>query len=250
MKNKILCLDIETTGLDKLSDHIIQLSYEIYDFNENKTLKEYNKIIRPMDENFTISDEAFKKHRFTKEFILENGIDIKYAIQSLSHDISQCDALLTYNGNSFDLVFISEYCKRYKIDFNIPSSMVCYDSYVIEQKLNPRTLEAVYKRYTGNELLGVHNAMVDIKATIDIFKKQIELTELNDSEYELLSMSGFVGYDKDRNIIFTSGKYKNKIISDIIKSDPRYISWVFENILKDELNTKKKIIEEYKNLEK
>lgn len=249
MKNKILCLDIETTGLDKLNDHIIQISYIIYDFDKNETLKEYNKIIKPLDEDFVVSDDSFAKHGLSKEFIIENGIDVKYAIQELVYDISNCDAILTYNGNTFDLAFISNYCKRYNIPFDI-QQINCYDSYLIEQKLFPRTLEAVYKRYTGKELDGVHNAFFDAKATIEIFKKQLEMVDMGDCCSELLSTSGFVGYDKDKNIIFLNGKYNNRLVREIIATDPKYIDWMFKNVIQDELNTKKKIIEEYKKYKK
>jgi DNA polymerase-3 subunit epsilon len=98
-----------------------------------------------------------------------------------------------------------------------------YDGLVVERQLNRNTLSATYKRYTGEELEGAHDALADVKATLVVMQKQVALLDsLEDiNPYNAVKLDSVVG----RDFIFTIGKYKDKFVWWVQKNDPSYIDW-------------------------
>ena len=75
----------------------------------------------------------------------------------------------------------------------------------IYKKLNPRNLSACYLQYTGKELDGAHDAMIDTDATVDILDEMLKV------EDDLKGMSttdlhNFVERNEGR--VDFSGKFK------------------------------------------
>ena len=84
--------------------------------------------------------------------------------------------LLTYNGNSFDIKFLNEECKRWGLELPITGKKF-YDAFAMECRFNPRDLSSVYKKYTGKDLDGAHDAFNDVKATAVVFLEQMKTME-------------------------------------------------------------------------
>jgi len=109
------------------------------------------------------------------------------------------------------------------------------DSYLILSKMEPRTLESVYKRYIGKTLENAHSAEEDILATIEIFKKQNEIYELpeNIEELEKLTVDRSKMIDlsgkyklEDGKVMVCFGKYQGKPFKEAHAQDPSYFEWV------------------------
>ena len=168
MKN-LVCIDIETTGLDKKNNHIIQLSAVKINSETFEEIDSFKSYIKPL-KDFTIEDGAFEKHGLSKVFILEQGKTIKEIGQDFIDFIEDCD-ILSYNGMSFDIAFIDKDFSEagISIDWSKHKSI---DVYSIECTLNSRRLEDVYKKYTGNDLINAHDALSDVRATIEVYKHQ------------------------------------------------------------------------------
>ena len=161
MKN-LVCFDVETTGLSQKEDFIIQLSMVKLD-EHLQEIDSRNWYIKPVH-NYEMKPTSIEKHGITKE-VLESKFK-GYCLKLLFFD--NCD-ILTYNGNSFDMGFLYKDLKLVGIDFDF-SDRTFYDAFVLYKQLYPSTLEAVYKRYTGKELDNAHNALNDVRATIEVFK--------------------------------------------------------------------------------
>ena len=248
MNKFILCWDVETTGLNPKEDFIIQLAAirfnkETGEFKDGKSW-----YVKPAHA-YTISPKAEAVHGLSKEFIDANGRYFKEVAAEFFAMMEDAD-LLTYNGNSFDIKFLYEECKRWEIEFPVVDKK-CYDAFSMECRINPRNLGAVYKKYTGEDLEGAHDALNDVIATCKVFLSQLDLIggyEEADgwSENNLLSPDGTIrnaaAPGEDIRIVFNVGKYKESEFMEVTRKDPSYIKWYMENLAS---NHTKKILSRY-----
>ena len=237
MNNKtknIVALDVETTGLSFTEDYIIQLAAVKFDNNFN-IIGVFNELICPIND-FTITEEAFQKHGLTKETILKEGKSLRDVGHIFSDFVGDCD-ILTYNGKAFDIRMLVKDLRL--VNCSLSLDRVFYDSYLLEAKLNPRTLDAVYKRYTGKDIVKAHDALYDVYATIDVFKNQLQAFEkleeplhLDDimslDESKIVCLDGMIRNEGEL-LFFNKGKYRNTEFMEVTKKDPSYIKWFMNN---------------------
>ena len=99
-----LIFDVETTGLlpkyngASLSafPYIIQLSFVLYDTDENKIKKVYNKYVQ-LNKAVEITPEISKITGITREMIDSRGIHVCEAIQEFFHIYMEADVLVGHN---------------------------------------------------------------------------------------------------------------------------------------------------------
>lgn len=233
----IVCWDVETTGLNPKEDFIIQLALAKFKKDTYEITEQKKWYIKPAHQ-YTISPQAQEVHGLTKEFIDANGIYFKEIAQEFFDLIKDAD-LLTYNGNSFDIKFLYEECKRWNLELPI-NDKVFYDSFSMECRFNPRNLATVYKNYTGKDLEDAHDASVDVMGTIAVFERQMKFHKLgydeidNWQENSLLSPDGTIrntaAPGEELKIVFAVGKYKDSEFMEVTKKDPSYIKWYMENM--------------------
>ena len=226
----IVCFDVETTGLSQKEDYIIQLSMVKVDSNLNKKDSK-NWYIKPIH-NYEIKSTAIEKHGITKDFLEQNGVSLKDIGQEIIDFVEGCD-FLTYNGNSFDIGFLYKDLKivGYNLDMN---NRTCYDAFVLYKMMYPSTLEAVYKRCTGKELSGAHNAINDVEATIEVYKcLRNENVEVDESVFAIASPENSIKrviIDGKESLVFSFGKYKDAEFMSVYKTDPQYVKWFLGNV--------------------
>lgn len=237
MRN-IVCYDVETTGLSTQTDKVIQLS--AVKFNEDfEIIAQFDEYIRPIGE-WHMSEGAEEVHGISTKFVMENGKLLKDVGAKFLEFIEGCD-ILSYNGNRFDIKILTLNLREVGLDLQI-DGRVFFDSYLLESKLQSRKLGDVYRRYTGKDLEGAHNALNDVIATVEVFKYQ--LAEFGDRGYDMdqimgfeeikiLSIDGMIKRSSNPNepeeIVFARGKYKDVDFMDVIQRDPGYIKWFMEN---------------------
>ena len=121
MGNKILFIDIKTTGLPKNWNssyedidnwpRLVQLSYMLY-FGEKLYCKE-SFVIKP--DNYEITIESTKIHGVTNRFAEENGVDIEIVLEKLLKIVDISDFVVANNFDFSKKVIESEVCR---IDFH------------------------------------------------------------------------------------------------------------------------------------
>jgi DNA polymerase III epsilon subunit-like protein len=119
---KVLVFDTETTGLPagrnlSIRDvgkwpHIIQLSYILYDTEQNNTITCIDDIIK-LDSDVNISKKSIEMHGITRSVSSRKGIDIKDAIDKFNSVIQKTDIIIAHNL-SFDKQMIMVECNRLK----------------------------------------------------------------------------------------------------------------------------------------
>jgi len=135
-----------------------------------------------------------------------------------------------FNSNKFDIPLLQAEFARCGIEWNL-EGIAFVDVLALELILNGNKLSEVYKRYTGEELEGAHDATVDVKATIAILKCQIEKFSLptDNSELDKLSQGDKQRADISGNLYKKDGEYYyafGKNINKKVLSDKGYGEWM------------------------
>lgn len=219
--------DLETTGLDRSKDHIIQFAGIKIDTDTHAILEEINEYIKPVG-NFSIAIAAYFKHHITAEFLAD-----KPTMEEIGPKIVKffegVDNVLTYNGNGFDIPFLKTELQKFGFDVDF-SSKNCYDAFLEEKRRNGNTLEETYKRYKGKTMveagLTAHDALSDIKGTYSVFiaqqKHQAYGPEQMYGEDNVIKEMDFCG---ELQPCFSIGKYRGVALSWIKEHDQNYIQW-------------------------
>lgn len=228
--NHLVVFDIETTGLDKKKDYIIQFSAIKYDRETNKIIATYDKYIQPAG-NYTMSVAAISKHRITPEFLKDKPLFVEVA-NEIYQFMDGCD-ILTYNGIRFDAPFLKREFADCGIEWNF-SDLNFYDAMAEEVRRNGNSLGDSFKRYTGKTMeeagLDAHNALSDIKATLAVFIKQQKQKEYGPEE--ILTEDGFIrrlefaGKDTE---CFVIGKWAGVSLEYVAKYDKSYLNWIISS---------------------
>ncbi|MGB1217769.1 MAG: exonuclease domain-containing protein, partial [Saprospiraceae bacterium] len=162
----IVFFDIEATGLSVIKDRIVQIAFVKY-FKDGRPSEEKSMLINPA---MFISEEAMGVHGITPKDVA-NKPTFDMVAQELYDFIGDSD-LSGYNSNRFDIPMLMEEFARCGMELDI-SKRRLIDVQRIFYKMEPRTLRAALKFYTGNELVDAHDALADVRATVDVLKGQL-----------------------------------------------------------------------------
>ena len=229
MKNFVI-FDIETTGLDKLKDQIIQFAGIKVNPENHRIIDSKNIWIQPVG-NYQMSLGAYFKHGIKPEQLKDKPYFSEVA-QEILDFFKDCD-VITYNGNSFDIPFLLAEFNKVGIDYTFTTTN-CYDAFLEEKRRNGNRLAETYQRYKGKSMeeagLVNHDALSDVKATYSVFVAQQRI-----KHYEPEQMFG------DDNVItnqefqdkiqpcFNIGKYKGISLELVNQIDKGYLAWTLSD---------------------
>ncbi len=225
-KRNLVVYDLETTGVDKEKDYIIQFA-AVKVNKRGEIIDEKNLYIQP-EGAYTISIQAYMKHHISPQFLADKPYFFQVADEIISF-MEGCD-ILTYNGCNFDIPFLEIELKRCNKSFDFMHTD-CYDAFLEEKRRNGISLGNTYKRYNNGRSmeedgLTAHDALSDVKATLSIFKAQQKIQtyepEKMYGEDNFIVQSEFNGVMQP---VFNVGKYKELPLSYIASIDQGYLNW-------------------------
>ena len=222
----LVIYDVESTGLDKSKDHIIQLAIIKYDWYARKIVDSKNYYIQP-EGDYSIPISSYFVHHITPEF-LKDKPHFKDIAKEIYEFFEGCD-VVTYNGCNFDNAILVEEFARVGIDFD-PRKFDNYDCFFEEKRINGNRLGDTFKRYYGKTMdevgLNAHDALSDVKATISIFVKQQENHPYEPEKIitvdNVVTMLEFNGKEQP---CFNIGKYRGIAVDYVAGFDQGYIAW-------------------------
>lgn len=172
----------------------------------------------------------------------------------LSENFRNCD-FAGFNSNHFDIPMLAEEFLRAGIDFDF-SRCRLIDAQTIFHKMERRNLAAAYKFYCGRKMeedFSAHRADQDTEATYRVLMGELDkynpetqedperqlpndmdalaaFSKLNDN----VDFAGRIVWkeqtDKNgktiRQEVFNFGKYRGQAVSEVLKRDPGYFSWI------------------------
>lgn len=228
LKIPIIFFDLETTGTNINKDRIVEICYiKIYPNNneESKTLR-----INP---EMHIPKESTEIHGIHDEDVVSCPT-FKEVATNIAKDFEGCD-IAGFNSNRFDIPVLAEEFLRAGVDLDLNRHKFI-DVQIIYHKKEQRTLSAAYKFYCKKNLEDAHSAEGDTRATYEVLKAQLDAYSDLQNDISFLSdyssfnnnvdFAGRMIYNEKNEEIFNFGKYKGKTVTDVLKNDPGYYSWI------------------------
>lgn len=229
LKNPIIFLDLETTGVDPAKDRIVEISLvKVFPSGEREVKT------RRLNPEMPIPPQATAVHHITDEDVKDEPT-FRSVAKSLAAWIEGCD-LAGYNSNKFDIPVLAEEFLRAGVDIDLKKRKFV-DVQNIFHQLEQRTLVAAYKFYCDKNLEGAHSAEADTLATLEVLEAQLDRypDELkNDVDFlsDFSSRSRFVDYagriiyDENDVEVFGFGKHKGRPVSEVFREEPSYYAWM------------------------
>ena len=243
LKNPLVFFDLETTGINIVKDRIVEISFgKVYPNG-----KEESKT-RRINPEMPIPPESTAIHGITDEDV-KDCPTFKEIAKSLAAQIEGCD-LAGYNSNRFDIPLLAEEFLRAGVDIDL-NKRKFVDVQTIFHKMEQRTLAAAYKFYCDKSLENAHTAEADTMATYEVLKAQLDRYPELQNDINFLSQyssytnnvdfAGRMVYNDKGEEVINFGKYKGRLVEEVLKNDPGYYSWIMNGDFP--LNTKKILTE-------
>jgi DNA polymerase III subunit epsilon len=242
LKNPIVFLDLETTGINVVTDRIVEIAL-LKIFPDGHEEEKFQRI----NPGMPIPAQASAIHGIYDEDVKDAPL-FKEVAKIYAKFIEGCD-LAGFNSTRFDIPLLSEEFLRVDIDLDIKKHKFI-DVQIIFHRMEKRTLAAAYKFYLLQDLENAHSAMADTKATYEVLKAQLDryagvefedngkksTPVVNDVE-ALASFSAFdksvdfagrIVYDEHGVEVFNFGKHKGKSVERVLQEEPGYFSWMMQ----------------------
>lgn len=243
LKNPLVFFDLETTGIDITKDRIVEISY-VKVFPNGK---EESKTMRIKPER-PIPPESTAIHGITDDDV-KDCPTFKAVAKTLAAQIEGCD-LAGYNSNRFDIPLLAEEFLRADVNIDL-NRRKFVDVQTIFHKMEQRTLSAAYKFYCNKTLENAHTAAADTMATYEVLQAQLDRYPELQNDIAFLSdfssynnnvdFAGRMIYNDKKEEVFNFGKFKGRLVEDVLKNEPGYYAWMMNSDFP--LNTKQKLTE-------
>ena len=243
LRNPLVFFDLETTGIDIAKDRIVEISMVKVMPNGEEIVK-----TRRINPGMPIPPESTAIHGITDEDV-KDCPKFKEIAKSLAAQIEGCD-LAGFNSNRFDIPMLAEEFLRAGVDVDL-NRRKFIDVQTIFHKMEQRNLTAAYKFYCNKDLANAHSAEADTMATYEVLKAQLDRYPELENDVNFLSkyssftnnvdFAGRMVYNEKGQEVINFGKYKGRLVEEVLKSDASYYAWIMNGDFP--LNTKKMLTE-------
>ena len=228
LRNPLVFFDLETTGIDIVHDRIVEISMVKVMPNGDEIVK-----TRRINPGMPIPPESTAIHGITDDDV-KDCPTFKEIAKSLAAQIEGCD-LAGFNSNRFDIPMLAEEFLRAGVDVNLGRRKFV-DVQTIFHKKEQRNLTAAYKFYCQKDLENAHSAEADTMATYEVLKAQLDRYPDLENDINFLSQyssfnknvdfAGRMVYNEQGKEVINFGKYKGRLVEEVLKSDPGYYGWM------------------------
>ena len=228
LKRPLCFFDLETTGVNVVSDRIVEIAVLKLLPNGNKEGKTW--LVNP---EMPIPKGASDVHGITDEQV-KDAPNFKTLSKEIYDFMKDCD-WAGFNSDRFDIPLIAEEFMRAEVDFDLKNHKTI-DVQTIFHKMEQRTLSAALKFYCDKELVNAHSAMADTDATYEVLLAQVERYEELENNLDFLSefstrkrsldVAGFIVLNKENAACFSFGKHKGKTVDEVLEKEPGYFGWL------------------------
>src|SRR3989344_3819091 len=215
-KEYLIFLDTETTGIEVLKDRLCQICYK----NPEGFFTEFFKPPVPM----TVKSMSITN--ITNKMLADKKAFSGSAMNKTLQDLLSRGVLVAHNAK-FDIAMLTAE------GMNVPSS-IC--TLRIARYLDPNNIVPEYnlpflRYYYELEVpdAPAHDAEGDVKVLCAVFDKLFERMKEEFpafSEEELINKMIEISNKPSLYKIFNFGKYKDKKLEEVVKSDRRYLDWL------------------------
>lgn len=242
----LVFFDIEATGLNVIKDRIVQIALIKFSPTKDEP-EELEMLVNPGP--VLISADAYAVHGISAQMVANKPTFPQVAAQ-IRDFIGNAD-LAGYNSDRFDIPMLMEEFANagMDLDMNVRKSI---DVQKIFYKMEPRTLSAAYKMYCNKHIENAHDALADVRATVEVLQGQIKRYEGVDHmdgdgfttpspiKNDIQALSAFTSdsrvvdatqrfkFNPEGEVVFNFGKYVGKNAAKVLKSDKQYYNWILD----------------------
>lgn len=227
-RNKyIVFFDLETTGLEKDKDRIVQIGMRKVDY-EGNSISTFDMKFNPCGVKST--PEALEKHGLTDEFLKTQPKFSDYADHILRY-MDGCD-LGGHNIIKFDIPFLMAEFERCGKSFTIEKRRII-DTRLLYLNFNTKVLLDMYREYCGEPACNPHDAMCDTFMCYGLYEALVEKHNITMDDIDeicgnntRIDIEGFFVLNENMKVCMGKGKYKGKPVEEV---DPSYFDWMCNN---------------------
>lgn len=172
-KQKFVCIDCETTGLDAQQDHIIEVA--VMCFDGNQVYAQMESLINP---ECTIPETSIAIHHITPEMV-----EGKPTIAQVLPEILQLigNHIIVGHGVGFDIDILATAAERHQIPCKIRQNLYL-DTLRMARLYGESPINSLehLRKHFNIPLEGAHRAMSDVTVNREVFKwlaKRFKTTE-------------------------------------------------------------------------
>jgi len=210
---RILVFDTETTGLPpqnqyKVTEqnvamwpHILQMSYVLFQTENNKVVKVGDSIIK-LSPEVIISEGSLKVHGISRDMSEQNGINIVHALIKFMEGVKESDIIIGHNiGFDLNMVYAEMMrnrdeliaykplleAKKFYCTMKETTQFCCIESPYYGKNYNklkaPKLIELHDKLFGEVPSLDLHNSLNDVIVTLRCYMKFKYDKDVNDTVY-------------------------------------------------------------------
>lgn len=255
LKSPICFFDIEATGVNIITDRIIEIA--VIKMMPGGEVQRKSNILNP---TIPIPAASSAIHGLRDEDVKDKPT-FKSVAREYARFFEGAD-LAGFAIMKFDVPILVEEFLRADVEFDYTRKRII-DSQKIFHLMEKRTLSAAYKFYLNKEFENSHTAEADTEASMEILLAQVARYENQDVTDTLNRKIGEIRNDMDalhqvtavqqvdlsgRMIlndkgeeVFNFGKHKNRSVTEVFKTEPAYYDWIMNGEFP--LDTKRKVTE-------
>ena len=225
----VLTLDVETTGLNKEVDQVIELACK-------KGLAAGGELlVWRFKPTVSISLAAERTHGIGMADLAHEPSFASRADEILEV-LQWADVFMGYNVG-FDIEFLEAEFRRADRKVDLCSKKAVIDPYKIWQSTEPRRLEDAYSRFVGGEFENAHSAGGDVEATVAVYHAMLEAFSIRDASLDAVARmcnrdtTNWIGPShhlqwNDGQAVIEFGKYRGRTVLSVVDLDSAYLKWV------------------------
>lgn len=160
----ILSYDIETTGLDKQKDRIIEVGLVLYSTGQYRILESSGFLVKS---DVPVSEEVTNITGITQPALDHFGYEPDGALEDIIRFMSQADAIMAHNGARFDRIVTENTSKR--LGSPLPDKLWIDTMTDIPGVKGEQLITMCAK--AGVLMMGAHGALIDASSTLEMARR-------------------------------------------------------------------------------
>ncbi len=234
LQRPLVFFDLETTGLNVVTDRIIQLAAMRFEPGGG----EPTRLMRFVNPGMPIPAASSAIHGINDERVAHEP-SFEDILREVDDFFADAD-VAGYNISRFDLPLLMEEFARAGKHFDMQDRRKV-DVQDLFFRMEPRTLAGAVRFYCGEEMTDAHDAMADTEASVRVLARQLErygaegkLVAEVDHLHKLAERPGQLDstnrlkLDDAGEVVFNFGKYQGQQVRSIFAKEPSYYRWIQE----------------------
>ena len=234
LERPLVFFDLEATGTDPQEARVVQIGMQrLVPSGDGAALDDtVNVLVDPEQE---VPEVVTDLTGLSPDAIRE-ALPFDAHVDRITPLLRDAD-LAGYNALAYDLPLLKAEFERAGRSLPGPDDRVVLDPYRLEQVLRPRTLSALYERYTDMPLDGAHDAVRDVEAAGRVLQQQLDEHDLDGTPADLAEHIRGDYLDDQRRlkrdgdaVIVCFGKHDGKTLRELQANHADYFDWMYRTI--------------------